>query len=191
MARFGVKHHDDGAIVRAVEDGRKLGELHLEFVDPYGLAETQMEILYDGDALWSSGDVEGARIYLHEAEKLGRCLESLYKLEARLRRPIQWMMIPMEIDTQRLTISQLATIYRIATVAAGKRQAALMVPACVDFLYGIGGEQRLGKAWKSPAFRAGLQVSGPVAYAQPALAAPRAGNPRPARNLKVRLLRTG
>lgn len=190
-ARFGVKHHDDGAIVRAVEGRRKLGELYLEFLDPEGLWQTQQEILYDGDALHSSGDVEGGRIYLREAEKLGRCLMALEALQSRLGRRIEWLMVPMETDTGRLTLAQLAYLYRVATVAAGRRQAALIVPACFEFIYGLEGDRRLGRAWKSPAFRAGLQVSGPVAYAQPALAAARAGNQRPARHLKARLLRTG
>lgn len=181
--RYGVKQTEDGAIVRAVEGRAIVGELYLGFVDPYGLWELAYEVRYEAEQLRRS-EPEYAHVYQQEAEKLERCLNAFHDLEHKINRQIFYMMMAEDGDTTRLSANSLAYIYHVAAAAAGRRQAVLIAPVCTEWFFGAPLDRRLGKAWKSPTFRSGLLVSGPTAYAQPALAAAR--NPTTRTRVKKR-----
>lgn len=184
--RFGVKydHPDEGWMtVRAVEHGRRIAEVTFYQMPYQWMYDTYWELMAQGEQLnleaaaydVAPGSGDGA---IAEAARIERCGLAYEEMEHQVGRVIDELMIVEEGETEQLDIEELARFWRVSVIAAGRRNAGVLAPACTWRVMGMSfPDPRLAKAWKLDAFRAGVFVNGPAAFMQPALAAAPAANP--------------
>lgn len=156
--RFGVRQQELQMAVQAVEDGRRIAELTFlpMDVDVMGVIRDEME---------DEGVFAGARgaPWFTEVRLIDRCLGALDNLERMIGYQVEFFMALEGNKTNQLDLAESARMWRVAVIAAARRNACVMAPLCTQAVNAGAGAPGLAKAWKLPEFRAGLLVSGPVA----------------------------
>lgn len=173
--RFGVRQDQDTLEVRAMEGGHVLGKLDAQKLSWRDIAEHANELALEAQ---ETAGHQRAQL-MAQARRYDRCARAFDRLQAQVRRD----------DLQLFTVvsatwegpdwaDNVAKLYRVAAVTAGRRGAALIAEPCAEHLFGRppAGYQAPKVAWRHPEFRRGLLIDGPVVFYPHQVAYGRAAN---------------
>lgn len=169
--RFGVRQGPNNIEVVAIDDGRRVGQLDAQPISWDDLMEASNEHVEKAEVARAKGDLRTAEAEMKDAQILERCARAFDRLKDQARRDLELFTIVSASMAERPDrAAQVAQLYRVAAVVAGRRNLGLMAEPCSQHLFGPADIEIARTAWAHPIFQHGLLRSGPVVYAPPSSA---------------------
>lgn len=169
--RFGVRQGPSNIEIIAVDGGRRVGQLDAQPISWDDLMEASNEHVEKAEAARAKGDQRTAEVEMKDAKVLERCARAFDRLKSKARRDLKLFTVVTASMTERPDRdAQVAHLYRVAAIVAGRRNLGLMAEPCSEHLFGPADIEIARTAWAHPIFQHGLLRSGPVVYAPPSSA---------------------